>query len=246
MRDRHASSVRSVRFDGAEAAAPAPACSRPSRTPRSWSSPRPTRWCRSTRCWRCPACARRSQRRRDRWWPSARSSAARRSRAPPTGCCANSATSPRSWASPAGTPPRRHARHRRGRRRLAAEVEAEGMRCVVTDTIMRSPVLGRTALPDAAAAGGRRRARTAGPNGPRGLRGRRHRRDPAGATTWPAHREAWPPSAEPSCATTTSWWSPRRWCPRPRAPWSPSTPTTRWPQASGERSRCASCGAGAS
>ena len=110
--------------------------------------------------------------------PSRPSSAAGRSRAPPTGCWPSSATPvsvvgvARLYRDAGG-----HAGHRRGRRApWPREVEAEGVRCVVTDTVMRDARRRRRA--------GRGRARRGRP-GTRvsrldGVGRRGHGRDPPG------------------------------------------------------------------
>ena len=127
-------------------------------------------------------------------------------------------------------PARRHARDRRGRRRLAAAVEAEGIRCVVAPTVMRDA--GRRRLRSAEVVLGMTRSPRGlpGPGHPRGAAGRRPRRPDRDA----AEPRAWP--------TATSSSSPRRSCRRPRARSSGSTPTTRWAtRRSSSGSPCGSC-----
>ncbi len=104
---------------------------------------------------------------------------------------------------------------------LAGAVEAEGLRCVVTATIMSSPE--RSAALARVVVHGRSAHEPA-----RGVRHRRHRRDPPGRRPG---RASSPPPPAPATArrwpTATSSSSPRRSCPRPRTSSSPSTPTTR-------------------
>ena len=71
-------------------------------------------------------------------WPSARSSAAARSRAQPTGCSRRSATRPRAGRGAALRRPRRPLRPRRGRCRVGRRGRLHGTRGRVLPTVMRS------------------------------------------------------------------------------------------------------------
>ena len=140
VRLHHDVPVRGVRFDGAGTARPAPGSWTRSATPRPlWCAPR-TLSSRSARCWPSRVCAM-------PWWPAGTGSwacrpswPARRSRAPPIGSWPSWAPSPPWSAWPACT--------RRGSARsswtsrtpsCAAAIEAEGVRCVVTPTVMSTP-----------------------------------------------------------------------------------------------------------
>ena len=220
---------------GPSAPAPARACSRRSTRPRpSWCAP-PTRWCPSTRCCRSRECSTSPPPPR----PGGRGLTDRGRRgAEGPGRPAPARDGLRvvgRWAWPAryapwvGTLVIDEADAG-----LSDEVEAEGVRCVVAPTVMSSRGPRRRPGPDRArcprlspARPGRPSHRVGSPSIP----------SPGWVTWSPATTSApcWPTLTPPGAAdpgqrawsTGMSSSSPRRWCPRPRAAWSSSTPTTR-------------------
>ncbi len=187
------------------------------------------------------------------WSASRRSSPGPRSRARPTGCSGelgheSSVVGVARWYAPwVGTLVIDEADAG-----LADAVEAEGVRCVVAPTVMSSVGPGRRPGPG----GPRCRSPEPGPapappTGAGGLAiypGHRAGRGARPATTWPTCWPGRPHPRRPAGAwpTATSWSSPRRSSPRPRAaggrrPRRPRGQGTGWSRPS----RCGSCAAAA-
>ena len=149
VRRRHQVPITGVRFDGADAAEITPEVAATLRTRSSSSSLRPIRSCPSGPCWRCPAsgarlgtpCAGRGRVTRRRPGPQGTG----RSHAGRAGAPVSVAGVARLYRDVAGT-----LIIDERDRALAGDVEAEGVRCIVTDTVMRTPevsaALGRTVL----------------------------------------------------------------------------------------------------
>ena len=174
--------VEAVRFDGADGA-PRPGVLDAIAGADAVVVRRPTRSCRSARCSPCPACGggRRPRGARRRRVADHRR---RRAEGPADRLLTELGHEDLGRGrGPALRPDRRHARHRRGRRRARRAVEAEGLRCVVADTIMQDP------------AGGGLRWRSAG----RRLSGK------GGVALWRSSRSR----ASPRCGPATTW--PRLW-----------------------------------
>ena len=159
---RHGVAVSAVSYSGAAAAFPAPGVLEQLTEAELSSSPRPTLCCRSTRSFRCPG--------------SVRCSGAAGSVVGVSPIVAGAALE-----GPGRPAPRRargdgergrrgsmaagrvrDPRHRSADAASAGEVEAAGVRCVITDTVMSSPQSRRRPRPDGDRCRSRRRARRAG------------------------------------------------------------------------------------
>ena len=229
---RSTSSAATTTSRSPACASPAPSGRRPARRPRAVldeadvpsSSPRRTRSSRSARCWPCPACATAWSGRRARTVAVSPIVGGRRSRVPPTGCCAELGHQ----VSVVGV-----ARLYRdlaatlvideSDAALAATVEAEG---VALRGHRHGHAHARTSRPRWPVSSSTRRPGSSTMSRLDAVGRRGHRRDPPRRPARRAHRRRLRrhrPTARWPTATCSS--SPRRWCRRPRAASSPSTLT---------------------